>query len=555
MSIKEIAISLKKVKTKKDLKKLQTYIARLDDQAEGAMEAMNNLELELEEQKQFATERSRTTRLPKKSKKNKSVGRMNTQEYSNYYSHAAPRKVPQFHNKFTEDNSRSSLRSKLTKEDSKENGGSNDNNTVYLEGTDDSNICDRLQRKSKSLKQNKLKRSSSDYLLLHNRTELPCFKPKVPINVFKILKDAIGKDLSKFCVPVYFNEPLSMLQRSCEFMRNEELMSKAAEETDSLMRIVYLGAFCIAQYGGTQHRCTKPFNPILGETYEFKTKKWRYCAEQVSHHPPITAAHVKSKKYELWLNTHLKSKFYGKSVEVSPLGLQKYMFKDTGDVYEYQQPKTSAQNVLIGTMYIDHRGDSFLENTNSGECVKINFHSYGVFTSKSKRGLVTATVYDSDGEPVYEIFGKWTEALYYKNVGEDDSEGILIWQIQDPPEEWAGNYYFSRFGIQLNMIDDHLRAILPPTDSRHRSDQRHLEEGELKIANDEKKRLEEKQRRRLKRIALSGEEYEPRYFVRDDHETDSESTRVSYRYLRNYWKDRKHQNWSGMPDLFGEDSE
>lgn len=41
----------------------------------------------------------------------------------------------------------------------------------------------------------------------------------------------------------------------------------------------------------------KPFNPILGETFEFVSKDWRYMSEQVSHHPPITAYHVEGKGF------------------------------------------------------------------------------------------------------------------------------------------------------------------------------------------------------------------------------------------------------------------
>lgn len=52
-----------------------------------------------------------------------------------------------------------------------------------------------------------------DYTKLDERKTLPVPKPKVSKNVFKLLKDCIGKDLSKFSVPVYFNEPLSMLQK------------------------------------------------------------------------------------------------------------------------------------------------------------------------------------------------------------------------------------------------------------------------------------------------------------------------------------------------------
>lgn len=42
------------------------------------------------------------------------------------------------------------------------------------------------------------KRRSTDFLLENTRTSLPALKPKSSINIFKILKDSIGKDLSKF---------------------------------------------------------------------------------------------------------------------------------------------------------------------------------------------------------------------------------------------------------------------------------------------------------------------------------------------------------------------
>jgi len=40
---------------------------------------------------------------------------------------------------------------------------------------------------------------------------LPSLKQMTNISVWKILKDMIGKDMTKFCVPVYFNEPITML--------------------------------------------------------------------------------------------------------------------------------------------------------------------------------------------------------------------------------------------------------------------------------------------------------------------------------------------------------
>lgn len=44
------------------------------------------------------------------------------------------------------------------------------------------------------------------------RTRVPD-KPHYPLNLWSIIKNCIGKDLSKIPMPVNFNEPLSMLQR------------------------------------------------------------------------------------------------------------------------------------------------------------------------------------------------------------------------------------------------------------------------------------------------------------------------------------------------------
>ncbi len=49
----------------------------------------------------------------------------------------------------------------------------------------------------------------------------------------------------------------------------------------------------------------KPFNSILGETFEINNSKFEYIAEQVSHHPPISACYAKGKygDYEYWMNS------------------------------------------------------------------------------------------------------------------------------------------------------------------------------------------------------------------------------------------------------------
>ena len=61
--------------------------------------------------------------------------------------------------------------------------------------------------------------------------------------------------------------------------------------------MVLVAAFNISQYASTEGRLSKPFNPILGETFEMRRMGFDYIAEQVSHHPPISAYHIEGKNY------------------------------------------------------------------------------------------------------------------------------------------------------------------------------------------------------------------------------------------------------------------
>jgi hypothetical protein len=50
------------------------------------------------------------------------------------------------------------------------------------------------------------------------------------------------------------------------------------------MRILYVAAFAVSGYASTESRPCKPFNPLLGETYEadYPEKGIRFFSEKVS---------------------------------------------------------------------------------------------------------------------------------------------------------------------------------------------------------------------------------------------------------------------------------
>lgn len=118
-----------------------------------------------------------------------------------------------------------------------------------------------------------------------------------------ILKSMIGKDMTKMTLPVSFNEPTSLLQRVAEDMEYTDLLDTAADRTDPTERMVYVAAFAASEYASTIGRVAKPFNPLLGETYEYARpdKGYRFFIEQVSHHPPIGAAWAESPKWDYYV--------------------------------------------------------------------------------------------------------------------------------------------------------------------------------------------------------------------------------------------------------------
>jgi oxysterol-binding protein-related protein 3/6/7 len=70
----------------------------------------------------------------------------------------------------------------------------------------------------------------------------------------------------------------------CEELEYSELLDLAAASTDPLERMSLVAAFAVSAYGSSRHRAaSKPFNPLLGETYECirEDRGFRFLAEQV----------------------------------------------------------------------------------------------------------------------------------------------------------------------------------------------------------------------------------------------------------------------------------
>jgi hypothetical protein len=48
--------------------------------------------------------------------------------------------------------------------------------------------------------------------------------PDAKFSIWSVIKDSLGKDIYRITVPVYFNEPLSVLQKQAQALEYTELL-------------------------------------------------------------------------------------------------------------------------------------------------------------------------------------------------------------------------------------------------------------------------------------------------------------------------------------------
>ncbi|XP_044306635.1 oxysterol-binding protein-related protein 3 isoform X3 [Varanus komodoensis] len=350
------------------------------------------------------------------------------------------------------------------------------------------------------------------------RTCLPAPCPNTSnISLWNILRNNIGKDLSKVAMPVELNEPLNTLQRLCEELEYSDLLDKAAHTPSLFERMVYVAAFAVSAYASSYYRAgSKPFNPVLGETYECirEDKGFQFFSEQVSHHPPISACHAESDNFVFWQDIRWKNKFWGKSMEIVPIGTTHVILPAFRDHYEWNKVTSCIHNILSGQRWIEHYGEIIIKNMNDNSChCKLTFVKTKYWNHNAHE--IEGSVFDENGKVVHRLFGKWHESIYCGS----SSSANCIWRANPMPKDYEQWYGFTQFALELNELDPVTRPLLPSSDTRFRPDQRLLEEGNIEGAEIQKQRIEQLQRERRKVLEENNMEHQPRFFRKSEDES------------------------------------
>lgn len=289
-----------------------------------------------------------------------------------------------------------------------------------------------------------------------------------------------GASLTSIAIPVKIAEPRSYLELATDGWCYTSFLNKAAEEKDPVQRLKYVISFAIA---GLSNTCTpkKPFNPILGETFEatFEDGTEVFC-EQVSHHPPISNWQVigPNGSFHFYGSGELTASFRGNSIKGHQQGIHYIKFADGGEV-RYSLPEVWVRGIMWGERLIEYDGlIEFVDKKNQLSAqIKINPETGSWWGWKKKlptdylEGGIFKHTNNNQKQQISRIEGTWLGCIVI--------DGVKLWSINgDTPK------------YKAIPVENPL-----PSDCRFRNDIIFLRENDLEKAAHWKHQLEELQRR------------------------------------------------------------
>lgn len=290
------------------------------------------------------------------------------------------------------------------------------------------------------------------------RTKLPVPASSMEnVSFMGILRNNVGKDLSTISMPIVLNEPINLLQKLCEELEYSELLKKAAETHDEVGRLCLIAGFVVSGYSSSLHRAArKPFNPLLGETYERITDNFKYISEKVSHHPPIMACHAESPDFIYHQDSLMKTKFWGKSMELNNMGTVHLKLPALGEHYVWTKVTTSMRNVFSTARYLEHHGTIKILSLKTGHYCTLTFTESGYFTSANNE--VVGDVFSRNGKKqvslwylVFDCSGEWNHS-FNKFHPSSPNNLEVIWRALPFPPDYLANYGFTQFAVELNGL-------------------------------------------------------------------------------------------------------
>ncbi|KAF7224783.1 oxysterol-binding protein-related protein 5 isoform X1 [Nothobranchius furzeri] len=237
-------------------------------------------------------------------------------------------------------------------------------------------------------------------------------------------------DLSKVVLPTFILEPRSFLDKLSDYYYHADLLSQASLEESAYGRIKQVLRWYLSGFYKKPKGLKKPYNPILGETFRCcwlhpQTDSCTfYIAEQVSHHPPISAFYVCNRKDGFCISGSIlaKSRFYGNSLSAILDGKARLLFLSRDEEYIITMPYAHCKGILYGTMTLELGGKITIECEKTKCLAELEFKLKPFLGGSASVNLICGKILVGD-ELMATVDGHWDSEvfLHEKRSGQQET--------------------------------------------------------------------------------------------------------------------------------------
>ncbi|XP_076641611.1 oxysterol-binding protein-related protein 9 [Halictus rubicundus] len=286
---------------------------------------------------------------------------------------------------------------------------------------------------------------SVDYDALYeeeSETEMDSMESHGSVVTHLLSQVKIGMDLTKVALPTFILERRSLLEMYADYFTHPDQFISIADMTtprDRMIQVVrwYLCSFHAGRKSGV---AKKPYNPILGEIFRChwdipsdtvdstndiklvaegpvpwcRENQLSFVAEQVSHHPPISAFYAEHYTKQISFGAHVwtKSKFLGLSIGVHNVGKGWVNVLQYGEEYVLTFPNGYGRSILT-VPWIELGGTATIYCAQTGFQATVEFLTKPFYGGKRNR-ITCQITQPGDKKPFLSINGEWNGAMEAK---------------------------------------------------------------------------------------------------------------------------------------------
>lgn len=131
----------------------------------------------------------------------------------------------------------------------------------------------------------------------------------------------------------------------------------------------------------------------------------------------VVACHCEGRGWKFWADSNLKGKFWGRSIQLDPVGVLSLQFED-GETFQWSKVTTSIYNIILGKIYCDHYGTMRISGSGNYSC-KLKFKEQSIIDRNPHqvslviaKGRITGTIYCSKHFIIFPPIGVLHESIF-----------------------------------------------------------------------------------------------------------------------------------------------